>query len=65
MARSPWEPVTSRPSSHRTVTAGEVGFEHGGHFGVLLGKDLLAAHDESHLASERGEEVYELDAGDA
>ena len=43
----------------------EVRFEQCGRFGVLAGKDLLAAHDESDRRAERREHVHELDSGDA
>ena len=45
-------------------TPGEVCLQYRRHLRVLVGEDLLAAHDEGHLAAERGEHMDELHAGD-
>ena len=47
------------------AAAQEVGFEGGGHFGVLGREDLLAADQQGDVAAKRREHVDELHAGDA
>jgi hypothetical protein len=55
------------PGSHQELDPAlqEVLLEHGCHFGILAGEDLLSADDERDLGTERREHVHELHTGDA